>query len=147
MKAGHAAVTHVKLVWVVRHKAHLLWVEEELNAAQAIAPPGSISYEFYNTDAADGDVQIEKLDKHDKDVEVTLSQQRSGSFASAPVHRGRPLLTDRLPQLLEAPRTCVLGCGPESMKIDLSNGVAKAQQKVWRGELREVALHTETFGW
>ena len=146
MKEGHAAVRNVKLVWVVRHQAHLLWVGEELNAAQAIAPPGSISYEFYNTDP-DSEAQIENLDKHDKDVEVPLSQQQSGSFASGPIHRGRPLLTDRLPQLLDASRTCVLGCGPESMKIDLSNGVAKAQRKVWRGELREVALHTETFGW
>ena len=38
-------------------------------------------------------------------------------------------------------------CGPESLKIDASNACASAQRKVLKGEVEEVALHTETFGW
>ena len=46
-------------------------------------------------------------------------------------------------------RACILGCGPESMKIDLSNAVARVQKRVWLsdGEVKEVVLETESFGW
>jgi hypothetical protein len=40
-----------------------------------------------------------------------------------------------------------LGCGPESLKIDLSNAVASSQKRVLSGQLQEIALYTETFGW
>jgi hypothetical protein len=33
------------------------------------------------------------------------------------------------------------------MNQDLSNAVASCQKKVLSGEIQEVALHTETFGW
>ena len=41
----------------------------------------------------------------------------------------------------------VVACGPEGMKIDVSNSVAKAQSKVKQGLVQEIALRTETFGW
>jgi hypothetical protein len=44
-------------------------------------------------------------------------------------------------------RTIILGCGPESLKVDLSNTAAKLQSKVLQHEADEVVLHTETFGW
>lgn len=43
-----------------------------------------------------------------------------------------------------------LVCGPESMKIDVSNAVAGLQMDIWRKEnleREEVYLHTETFGY
>ena len=33
------------------------------------------------------------------------------------------------------------------MKIDISNVVAGEQRRILKGDLKEVALHTETFGW
>jgi hypothetical protein len=41
----------------------------------------------------------------------------------------------------------MVGCGPESMKIDLANAVAALQKKVLGRGLQEIALHTESFGW
>ena len=41
----------------------------------------------------------------------------------------------------------LIGCGPTDMSRDLSNAVAACQSKVLSGEIQEVALHTETFGW
>ena len=39
------------------------------------------------------------------------------------------------------------GCGPESLKIDVSNTCAQLQMRVLQGECESIALHSETFGW
>jgi hypothetical protein len=72
------------------------------------------------------------------------TKNRDGSLWS--IERGRPNLRKELHALIYAERTMVLGCGPGSMKIDISNAVASAQIKVLRAEVKEIALHTETFG-
>ena len=154
MKASDVLVKQVKLVWVVRKENHLHWVREELDTAQATAPQGAVTFEFYVTD----DINHSTSEHRDRDGAVQgtthegssdskLTVEESHPASLAIVHRGRPFLGERIMQALHAPRTCVLGCGPESMKIDLSNAVARAQQRVWKSDLREVALHTETFGW
>lgn len=38
-------------------------------------------------------------------------------------------------------------CGPESLKTSLANAVANAQARVLRGEVQEIGLQCETFGW
>ncbi|KZF19808.1 hypothetical protein L228DRAFT_223655 [Xylona heveae TC161] len=64
------------------------------------------------------------------------------------IHPERPYLPDLLPGLLEGHRRIMIyGCGPESLKIDLSNATAKAQSRVLRGKADKISLHTETFGW
>ncbi|KAI9809847.1 MAG: hypothetical protein M1825_000280 [Sarcosagium campestre] len=176
-----AGLKHIKLVWIVRQRVHLQWVEEELTHAKEVAPSGTISFEFYVTDSMHT-IPEATLARNAKDIDGRSSSSDSqdvvgpekphvgGTTAVTPVieepaeqlslHRlasrvdaeknirlGRPDLAQVLPTLLLAPRTCVLGCGPESMKIDLSNAVARAQKRVLNGELREVALYTETFGW
>ena len=70
-------------------------------------------------------------------------------------HHHRPSLPTIVEQCLPdtASRTCFLGCGPESMKVDLCNAVAGAQKRVLRGgggrggRLKEVAVWVEGFGW
>lgn len=60
---------------------------------------------------------------------------------------GRIQFRNVIPKLIGNGRTAVLGCGPERLKIDLSNVVAKSQRLVRRGEAKEIMLHTETFDW
>jgi len=65
---------------------------------------------------------------------------------------GRPRLREGIRPWAEGfgRRTCIYVCGPESMKIDVSNAVAGLQHDIWRRENQdreEVYLHTETFGW
>ncbi|KAF8424206.1 ferric reductase like transmembrane component-domain-containing protein [Tirmania nivea] len=65
---------------------------------------------------------------------------------------GRPRLREGIRPWAEGfgRRTCIYVCGPESMKIDVSNAVARLQHDIWRRENQdreEVYLHTETFGW
>jgi predicted ferric reductase len=154
MRAADVAVKQVMLVWVVRKEMHLRWAREELATAQATAPQGGITFEFHITDeinhstVEDPDIGGRVQDTTPKvslDLNSTVEEQQSVSHMG--IRRGLPSLGKRIMQTLHAPRTCVLGCGPESMKIDLSNAVARAQRRVWKGEFCEVALHTETFGW
>ncbi|KAI5793684.1 ferric reductase NAD binding domain-containing protein [Peziza echinospora] len=65
---------------------------------------------------------------------------------------GRPRLREGIRPWAETfgRRTCIYVCGPERMKIDVSNAVASLQHDIWRKEnvdREEVYLHTETFGW
>ena len=94
--------------------------------------------------------------------------ERDVAKAGSSYRIGRPRMVDVVPTLVaEAGRTlvigktallgvvyykaCVLtgriGCGPESLKTDLSNVCAQLQIRVLRGEVESVALHNETFGW
>ena len=188
------AVKEVKLVWVVRRKEHLLWVQGELEAAIKMAPTGAIGGEFHitgggsvNDGGEDGDekntlVFSDNSTRHDcsscsrheeeKAVDAIPSSAISTPTTSLPLplktrwkeehslpptimshtkiyhhNSQRPSLQAIITQAIHAPRTCILGCGPESMKIDLSNAVAGAQKRVWKGEVKEVKLETETFGW
>ena len=65
---------------------------------------------------------------------------------------GRPRLREGVRPWAEGfgRRTCIYVCGPESMKIDVSNAVASLQHDIWRRtnqDREEVYLHTETFGY
>ncbi|KAL9614071.1 MAG: hypothetical protein Q9167_001425 [Letrouitia subvulpina] len=133
MKSHAVAIRTIKLVWVVRKTAHLRWVKEELRKISDLAPKESLSMEFYVTDETEASVRAGKQGAHSEDLPETSLV--------------RPNLGHVIDKSLSAPRSCVLGCGPESMKIDLSNAVARAQVRVIKGELTEVALYTETFGW
>ncbi|KAH7020634.1 hypothetical protein B0J12DRAFT_746610 [Macrophomina phaseolina] len=65
------------------------------------------------------------------------------------MHYGRPSVAQLLPTLLSGTRAFVLGCGPESMKVELSNAVAELQldMVVKAKRMQSIVLHTEAFGW
>ncbi|KAF8244419.1 hypothetical protein K440DRAFT_609552, partial [Wilcoxina mikolae CBS 423.85] len=50
-------------------------------------------------------------------------------------------------ELVGQGKTLVLGCGPESLRVDLANACADAQVRVMKGEMQELAMHLEVFGW
>lgn len=63
---------------------------------------------------------------------------------------GRPLLRTGLRPWSQTfgKRTCIYVCGPEAMKVDVSNAVASLQTDIWATPGREeVYFHSETFGW
>ena len=151
MNSGNVTVSQVRLIWVVRKEVHLQWIQEELNRIVATAPANTISLEFYVTDdveeKANGQKEMgESAIKRASELSKSITNNSAGTQIFRPQF-GRPYLRERILQGLDAPRTCVLGCGPESMKIDLSNAMAEAQRKVIKGDLCDVALYTETFGW
>ncbi|KAF4635307.1 hypothetical protein G7Y89_g2795 [Cudoniella acicularis] len=121
------------------------------SAATARAPTGSLKFKFFMT--ADGAEHGEKNSTgSDSEKDATAISDSnvthdliSGSGVSIDFHR--PDLSVLLPSLISVRRTVVIGCGPEAMKIELGNTVARAQKKVLAGETQKIPLHTETFGW
>ncbi|KAI9812680.1 MAG: hypothetical protein M1826_002781 [Phylliscum demangeonii] len=127
----------------------------------------SIVYEFYVTgergpaeleSERDGDDSLDHEREKPNDSGDVIENEKTTTTTTSTtttatkhsLHYGRPHLATLIPRVLDAvdmPRTYVLGCGPESLKVDLSSAVAAAQTRVLAGRAREVALHTESFGW
>ncbi|OCL01432.1 hypothetical protein AOQ84DRAFT_444016 [Glonium stellatum] len=90
-----------------------------------------------------------RIGKAEVEMGVEISEKIKNNFGSGIVNvrYERPVLSKVVERSIDGDRTIVLGCGPEEMKVDLSNTVARMQRRVLKGEMCEVALHTETFGW
>jgi NAD(P)H-flavin reductase len=152
-------VQRVDLIWCVRHDSARAWIEQELRECLRLAGH-SVHADVYVTDGKPGDVSSSEsasddespkeleanMDSKDKETE-TVRRVRSDHDRTPSVHAGRPYLPSLLPSMVSHRRTIILGCGPESLKVDLSNTAAKLQSKVLQHEADEVVLHTETFGW
>ncbi|KAF2816241.1 uncharacterized protein BDZ99DRAFT_458126 [Mytilinidion resinicola] len=152
MAEGVANVRTVTLVWVVREEEHLRWISEELSVLQDMLSEGGLRLRFYVTEGGDTETRAE-LSSSDKASDAKVKSD-AGPTSSTPStanlsthHIGRPLLGTLLPTLVTGRRVVILGCGPESMKTDISNAVAGLQSRVMKGESEVVSLHTETFGW
>ncbi|KAH8881443.1 hypothetical protein GQ53DRAFT_812616 [Thozetella sp. PMI_491] len=150
---GTTTIRSIVLVWAMRSKECANWVEDELEAIQDRAQPGQVSYEIWITDqvatvqaGSHGSVEASSKDK--EIGRASGSQSPAPSLLANARVGARPKLGDLIPSLIgsKSGRTIVLGCGPESLKIDLSNAIAVAQGKVLSGEVPEIRLHTETFG-
>jgi predicted ferric reductase len=164
-------IRQIKLIWAVKHKHALAWVRDQLHEALTTAPAGTVTIDYYvtsenstsessSTHTPDAEKAVPQLPDDGKQVEVHEKNDVLG-----PGLFGRPVLRQLIPAALEHERICVvgkssplsflifspklivIGCGPKGMNQDLSNAVATCQTKVLRGEVQEVALHTETFGW
>lgn len=156
-------VQRVDLIWCIRHASAQAWIEEELSECLRLAGQ-KIYVDVYVTDGKPGDISNHESDSEDiaaveeqpKDVEISVqasdkkgegSQRSSSRSRSLSLHAGRPYLPSLLPSMVSHKRTMIMGCGPESLKIDLSNMAANLQSKVISNDADEIVLHTETFGW
>jgi len=149
MQRADCMTKRVKLIWMVRKHEHVEWIAEELQHALRIAPVQSIAVDVYVTDETTLDA-ISALDEDKDEPKVTTASSSSsaGDIRGVDIHhQGRPDLIQLIPQLVDEKRTAFVGCGPESLKIDLSNTVAGLQRRVLKGEAMEISLHTETFDW
>ncbi|KAL6351945.1 hypothetical protein LRP88_14757 [Fusarium phalaenopsidis] len=146
--SGQSSVKKVEFIWVVRRKESLTWCDADLKECQSLAP-GSINLDIWIT----GEIEKGSVNpiSHGKDIEsdaASSGSERGWKDLLSSAHVGqRPVMKEVIPKLVNSGRVLVLGCGPESLKIDLSNAVAGLQAKVLKGEVKKVSLHTETFGW
>ena len=152
-------VQRVDLIWCIRHASARAWVEDEIRECLRLAGR-SVHIGIHVTDGKPADVSSSESasdDEHSKEIEASIVSKdmenekiqrvRSYQDHAVSLHAGRPYLPSLLPSLLSYRRTTILGCGPESLKIDLSNAAAKLQSRVLSGDADEIVLHTETFGW
>lgn len=159
-------VQKVNLIWCIRHASAKTWVADELRDCLRLAGK-SIHVDVYvtgddpSTRSRDASRQASEMDDSatspdeisraigDSDEKALAAQGRvlSSTSYGERVHTGRPHLLPTLEGLITLRKTLIMGCGPESLKIDLSNAAAMLQSRVLRDEAEEVSLHTETFGW
>ncbi|KAF2873264.1 ferric reductase like transmembrane component-domain-containing protein [Massariosphaeria phaeospora] len=66
---------------------------------------------------------------------------------SVAMHYCRPVMRDVVEGYVSGERAIVMGCGPPSLSAELANTTAALQRRVWNGEMRELKLELETFGW
>ncbi|KAI9931729.1 hypothetical protein ASPWEDRAFT_25415 [Aspergillus wentii DTO 134E9] len=146
----------VHFLWIVKHTSSLHWMSHELNEIKSRDPSNKITIQIWITsDSApsDDEQHITEKSKDHPQAQIGVSEDNGSSSDLAKsswidqITYQRPQLSQIIPGLLGSERNIVIGCGPESMKIGLSNTVARAQRQVIRGHAAEVKLHTDTFGW
>ncbi|KAF1981631.1 hypothetical protein K402DRAFT_318148, partial [Aulographum hederae CBS 113979] len=159
MSEQECGTKRVRLLWMVRDESSIEWVSEEMRTAFERVQRGMLEIDVYVTgqqkSKAQGDITASDGGAKEMGAQVKSISGYEGSGSSSlqgtafisKHFGGRPRLADLMQSIIASGRTAVIGCGPESMKIDLSNAVAIAQTKVLRGESREIFLHTETFDW
>ncbi|KAI9738006.1 MAG: hypothetical protein M1834_009376 [Cirrosporium novae-zelandiae] len=165
-------ITKIKLVWAIRREEHLTWIGEEMKRIWNMARKGDFEVQIYITREGGEDSDTAKKvatvsnkelspadtpstptsKEHDICPVSPTSPKRGGTHASTEdisyhhLYQGRPKVSDVMPLLITPGKNYILGCGPESMSVDLSNAVAAAQLKVLKEEVEEIALWTESFG-
>jgi len=157
----------VVLIWTIKKADHFLWIEDHLRNCvqrnQDNANGLNLQMKFHVTMDDDSFRNnqdcIENLFEHQsKDDPGFASRTASAQLASqqtsldkmvdlGKVTKGRPVLKDLLSEEILEGKTLVIGCGPESFLTDLTNACGGLQKKVLQGEIAELALHTERFGW
>ncbi|RWA14892.1 hypothetical protein EKO27_g148 [Xylaria grammica] len=148
----------IQLVWAIRRKADLCWVEQEIVAINNAARSHGIEVHIYVTREASGSstssIQDEKLDEEDVDakeacgsstcspvngiqVPVSLDIQKIGSKGLNRHPDLQTLVSDFVDNTVRGP-TKVFGSGPGGMISDLRGIVAACNSgaKVWRGNER-----------
>jgi predicted ferric reductase len=154
VRVKETRVRRVVLLWSVTSEEHLSWIHEFLSSVLAAARHDTvIELRFHVTRgvAAEG-----RLAEGTSISETKAPAMTESSFSQAgdkhismnelgQLKYGRPDLKHFIPDNIRGPKTFIIGCGPEGIRIDLSNAVAGAQSKVIHGDVLEVGLHLEAF--
>lgn len=140
------------LVWCVQHVSAILWIPEELALAAKYGVEVSIFVTQERSAASSNGILAGGSTEAAKDPSVEEKPLSPDAFTTSSgqekvSYGNRPVLRELLEQTIVGPSTIVMACGPESLKIDISNTVAALQSQVLKGTATEIALHTESFGW
>lgn len=157
-KAEKIRCRHLVLIWVMKEQNHVKWVEPMLEMVFTRSrSPVLVRTRFFVTsntaailpaqiaeDKFEGDGFAEKMGVEDKAAHLSDPRPAGLSMRFTP---GRPSISALVEEGIAEGKTFVFGCGPESLRSDLANACSKAQKRVMKGEVHELALHLEAFGW
>jgi len=151
VRVKEARVRRVVLLWSVTSEEHLSWIQQYLSSALAAGRYRTvIELRFH---VSSGGLAEEPSISEAKEPATTVSSCSQVGEDQKPISMnelghieyGRPDLKHLIPENVRGPKTFVIGCGPEDMRIDISNAVAAAQSKVVQRDVLEVGLHLEAF--
>ena len=151
-------VKRVVLHWVMKMEEHFAWLEDELRIISQARSQSNvvIDMKFYvtggNTKSPFATTKMKESVVVEKDGDVSIVPTTQSSSPTrhdrvADFTFQRPTMDTILLNLDGDGKTFVFGCGPESLRKDLSNACADAQVRVLKGTAQEVAMHLEAFGW
>jgi hypothetical protein len=131
--ASGTMTAHIRLLWMVRHPDHVLWVLDQLRDARAaMADPEALQVDIYVTDTGppkggdEGAATLAEVSKEagsrlDKEAASEGESEGESEWYGVPpgvlarvrdvgtLHRSRPYLPDLLRQLKTERRVCVFG--------------------------------------
>jgi len=154
VRVKEARVRRVVLLWSVTSEEHLSWIQQYLSDVLAAARHDTlIELRLHATRAVSAEGSIAETGSTPETKVPATTESSFPQVDQNPVSiselgkliYGRPDLKHFIPDNVKGPKTFIVGCGPEDMRIDLSNAVARAQSKVVQGSLLEVGLHLEAF--
>jgi predicted ferric reductase len=159
VEAQESRATRVALRWAVKDKSHLGWAEEFLEEVRTFEQNSKqrleVSIQFFVTGSPDSKVKniatasdVNKKEKaENKTLSIGASNSSIDSHSPPNCYYKRPDMKEIMSEeIRRGGKVFVIGCGPEAMRIDLSNAVAEAQANVFSSRAQEVALHLEAFG-
>ena len=168
MKSNQTVKTiSVKLLWSIRRTESWQWVQEILDDMDLKGLGGRVRVAVHITgEDSRGITESKELVARPESVVTDQSASPVISHGNFGIDYGRINLEGIFDDLPSGSRSVIIGehqqfckmfqgflltlhagCGPESLKVDLSNVCAKSQRLVMKGQLTEVELRTETFGW
>lgn len=132
------SVKKIIFVWAIRNIEAYEWFRNEIDRL--------ISLESVPVDAT---IYVTASSQTPGSVDEKQTDIKTDSLEEVQFTNGRPSIHKILSQASASfgSRTLVVSSGPSNMNCDVGNSVAKLQSLVITGKLKEIYLHTETFGW
>ncbi|GMM28612.1 putative ferric-chelate reductase [Martiniozyma asiatica (nom. inval.)] len=160
-------IKNVKFDWVVRSGENVEWIVPEMakiiSQGSEFIQSGNVEINIHVTEelAGTNDDAIRKLigfesDKATSDTESSDSDSKSTNLEKVEavkcinVYNSKPDVDEMVRSLAPglSDRNMFVVSGSDSFKISVSNAVASLQKEVWRSsKVKEVYLHSESFGW
>ena len=113
MRMQTTCTTNLKLLWIMRDKASIGWVSQELEGVSNLASEGTVMMEFFVTSQHQPDEDLslgtgkEGVGVHDRSSHSSRSS--CPISGSGPWRYGRPNLIQWIPQLLTPARNIIIG--------------------------------------
>lgn len=151
--------------WIVKNNESIEWIQDELiNVLNQIIEFDygllkNFKFEIFITNSQEIQPKIvhnkqEVLENTDtssstddlKSIEEKISISNLHHFIT--IHKGqKPSMSSYLQQVELLSKNCVIVSGTQSLQCDVGNAVSQLQRKVIKGEIDELYLHSENFGW
>ena len=110
-----SVLKQINLVWAVKNRHSISWIQEQLNEAIEVAPIGSVIIDYYVTsENATGETSSSRIDEIEavmqgigEEEKIVQVHDKDHGFGRG--RFGRPVLSEVIPSSLRFERTCVIG--------------------------------------
>jgi ferric-chelate reductase len=142
-------VREVEFIWIVSSMESLHWIQNELDRILEENQDRQIfNIKIFVTNSKEG-INPEITSSRDfstSESSLGIKNEQAKSCAKI-FNNSKPNLKTYLPQTQLMNKTAVICSGTASLQRDCGSACSRLQQQVIKGEIEEVYMHTENFGW